>query len=116
LKLFLRIYADCESKESSHDISARLVDGLSHLFPEPSIKPQPYWKMPHLYEFGFVLSPPIEASFQSVIAASSDGWSHYGSGTNLSSVWNRKQDHILIVPEASWAEIQLFEPTSHTES
>jgi hypothetical protein len=116
LKLFLRTYTNCENNEFSYDISARLVLALSHLSPEAAITPKPYWKMPDLYEFSFVLSPPNEVSFQSVIAGSPDGWSHYVSGNQLSSVWNRKQDQIFLIPEVSWAEIQLFKQISHAES
>ncbi len=44
-----------------------------------------------------------------VVFASSGGWEHSRSGGELSSVWNRKQDHVFLVPEISWAEIQLYE-------
>ena len=109
MKLLLRVFADCESAAVAHDIGSQLGFSLSRFSPEAQIKPRPYWKLPHLFEFAFSLTPATEVSFQAIIAASSGGWSHSGSAGELSSVWNRRQDHVLLVPEVSWAEIQLYE-------
>jgi hypothetical protein len=104
-----------EAAEMLEDVDNHSVR-LQHSYLGAFALPEPYWKIPHLYEFSFVLSPPNEISFQSVIAGSPDGWSHSGSGNQLSSVWNRRQNQIFLIPEVSWAEIQLFEQTLQTES
>jgi len=109
MHLFLRAYADCGSSEAARDLAARLGLALSHLSPQASLEPRRYWKLPHLYEFAFHLSPATEAAFQSLVSASSGGWSHSNLGADLSSVWSRRQDHVFLVPEVSWAEVQLYE-------
>ena len=109
MKLLLRVSADCEGVAVAQSIASRLSLSLSRLSPEAQIEPRLYWKLPHLFEFVFALTPPTEVSFQAIIAASSGGWSHSRSGEELSSVWNRGQDHALLVPEISWAEIKLYE-------
>ena len=109
MKLFLRTFADCENQEAAQAIVARIVLALSHFSPEACAKPKRYWKLPHLYKITFELAPATETSFQEVISASSGGWAHSRSGSELSSVWNRKHDHTFLVPEVSWAELQLYE-------
>lgn len=118
MQLFLRAFADCDSQDAALVISDRLLFALSKFSPESARPPRPYWKMPHLFEFTFLLSPANEASFQAIVLASSGGWHHVGVGDEPSSVWNRKSDHVFLVPEVSWAEIQLIETSeksSHWE-
>jgi hypothetical protein len=109
VKLYLRNFAHCESQEAAQAIVVRVVLALSHFSPKAAAKPKRYWKIPHLFELTFELMPATETSFQDVISASSGGWEHSRSGSELSSVWNRKHDHIFLVPEVSWAELQLYE-------
>ena len=112
MKLFLRTFADCENQDAAQAISARLRLALSSFSPEAATVPKPYWKIAHQFEFTFVLSPANEASFQAIVSASSGGWNHVEVGRELSSVWNRKNDHAFLVPEVSWAEVQLYEPAA----
>ena len=109
MKLFLRTFANCESQEAAHVISARILLALSPFSPELGREPQPYWKIPHLFEFTFLLEPATESSLEEVVAMSSGGWEHSRTDNELSSVWNRKNDHAFLAPEVSWAEIQLYE-------
>jgi hypothetical protein len=109
MRLVLRAFADCESQESAQASAMRILLILSHLSPELSAKPKRYWKLPQLFELAFSLMPATEASFQSLVSRSSGGWEHTRSGNELSSVWNRKLDHIYLVPEVAWAEVQLYE-------
>jgi hypothetical protein len=110
VKLFIRAFADCENREAAGGIAARIALVLSHLSPAASSEPSRYWKLPHLFEFTFVLTPPTETSFREIVAASHGGWSHSGAGSELSSVWNRDPGNSFLVPEVSWAEVQLYEP------
>jgi len=109
MNLFLRTFADCESQQFAQVIAARIELALSHLAPQAIAEPKRYWKLPHLFEFKFELKPANADSFQRVVSASSGGWMHLETGGELSSVWNRVHDHALLVPEVSWAEIQLYE-------
>jgi hypothetical protein len=109
VKLFLRTFANCEDQGAAQEIGSRIALALSRFSPEASVQPKRYWKLPHLFEFTFQLTPATEASFQEIASASSGGWEHSHSGNELSSVWNRKHDLAFLVPEVSWAEIQLYE-------
>jgi hypothetical protein len=103
------LFADCESAEVASGISARLREALLQLNPEAFLPPKPYWKLPHLFEFTFTFSPPTEAQFQLIVSSPSGGWLHSVSGAERSSVWNRAQDQIFLLPEVSWANVELHE-------
>lgn len=109
MKLFLRTFANCESQKDAQAIAARINLALSPFSPRLSVKPKRYWKIPSHFEFTFALTPATEVSFRAITSASSGGWEHTRSGSELSSVWNRRSDHVFLVPEVSWAEIQLYE-------
>jgi hypothetical protein len=109
VKLFLRTFTNCENQETAQTIEARLILALTAFSPEAAARPKPYWKIADQFEFTFVLSPATEVSFQAIISASSGGWQHLEVGAELSSVWNRKNDHVFLVPEVSWAGIDLHE-------
>jgi hypothetical protein len=110
VKFFLRVFADCESHEAAQALAARMLLALSSFSPIAAAAPKQYWKMPHLFEFTFTLFPATEASFQAVVSSFSGGWHHLESqGSEHSSVWNRKNDHAFLVPEVSWADLQLHE-------
>ena len=109
MKLFLRTYANCESVETSQAIAARMLLALSRFTPETHSTPKRYWKIPKLFEFTFSLFPATHASFRSIVETSSAGWVHSESENELSSVWNRGKDNVFLVPESSWAEVQLHE-------
>jgi hypothetical protein len=108
MKLFLRVFADCWGEEYSINLSNRLQFGLSKFSPSLAKPPKPYWKMREKFEFTYLLSPANVANFNQIIQLSSSGWNHIESGEELSSVWNRRNDNIFLLPEVSWAEIQLF--------
>jgi hypothetical protein len=109
VKLFLRLFANCESQEAAQAIAARTLLALFLFSPKAASTPKRYWKFPHLFEFTYTLSPASDASFQQIISASSGGWHHSEGDRELSSVWNRSQDHVFLVPEVCWAELQLHE-------
>jgi hypothetical protein len=109
MNLFLRTFADCENQQVAQTIAARIESALSQFSPQAVAEPRRYWKLPHLFEFTFVLTPATAASFREVVSASSGGWVHSQAGGELSSVWNRGRDHAFLVPEVSWAEVQLYE-------
>jgi hypothetical protein len=105
----MRLFANCENSEIAGDIAARVSAALVRLSPQQLSPPKRYWKLPELFEFNYTLSPANEASFQAVLAMVSGGWAHSDVNAERSSVWSRVQDHILLAPEVSWAEVQLFE-------
>ncbi len=109
MQLFLRLFADCENAEAAVGIAERLALALTPFSTEPSSSLQPYWKLPHLFEFTYDLSPATEASFQEIASRSSGGWQHSSSDGEHSCVWNRSPGHVLLLPEVCWAELQLFE-------
>ena len=109
MRLFLRLFANCESTEVAANIAERLALALSWLGPGQASPPKPYWKLPHLYEFTYVLSAATRELFQEVVSRSPAGWEHSASGEERSSVWNRSADCALLIPEVSWAEVQLHE-------
>ena len=109
MELFLRLFADCESAAVASGIAARLHTALLQLNPEAFSPPKPYWKLPHLFEFAFTFSPPTEAQFHLLVSSPPGGWSHSASGAERSSVWNRASDQIFLLPEVSWANVELFE-------
>jgi hypothetical protein len=112
VELFLRLFADCESAEVASEIARRLHVALSQLNPEAFSPPKPYWKLPQLFEFTFTLVPPTEAQFQLLISSPPGGWSHSGSEAERSSVWNRAQDQVFLLPEVSWANVELHKTAS----
>jgi len=109
VNLFLRLYADCESEEQAQLIAGRVCLALSHFSPSAFAPPKPYWKLVDQYEFTYTLQPPTVQSFGSLIEESSGGWSQQVAGVEASAIWRRQGDHILLVPEVSWANVELHE-------
>lgn len=81
---------------------------MSQFGPQEESAPQRYWKMPELFEFSFTLSPPTEASFEALVSCPVGGWSHSTAVGERWAIWNRQQGQFFLVPEVSWAEVQLF--------
>jgi hypothetical protein len=109
MELFVRLLANCESADLAAVISQRIKIVLSRFGGEEASLPKRYWKLPHLYEFTYSLRPATRAAFEEVLSCSSGGWHHAKGETEFSSVWNRAQDHVFLIPEVSWAEVQLYE-------
>jgi len=109
MRLFLRVFANCENAEVAVGIAERLALALSGLSPQQRSSPRAYWKLPHLFEFTYNLFPAAEASFHEVVSLSSGEWHHSSCATERSSVWNRSCDRVFLISEVSWAELQLFE-------
>ena len=109
VRLFLRVFANCESAQVALGLAQRLALAVSRVGLEQASRPRQYWKLPHLYEFTYARSPATTGSFQDVVSGSPGGWEHSSCGSELSSVWNRSADLVFLVPEVSWAEVQLME-------
>ena len=105
----MRLYANCESAELGTAMASRLALSLSRFSPVQASVPKPYWKVPGLFEFTYWLSPASAASFREVVSYSSGAWEHSSAGGELSSVWNRTTDHVFLIPEVTWADLQLYE-------
>jgi hypothetical protein len=109
MQLFVRLLANCESPEVAGEISQRLAFVLARFGGEQVSPPKSYWKLPHLYEFTYALCPASREKLQAVLSCSRGGWDHSPGEVECSSVWNRAGDHVFLVPEVSWAEVQLHE-------
>lgn len=114
-RLFLRAFADCDSAELVTGIVHRILMSIpGQILAELHAIPKPYWKHPRQFEFTFNFLPTSTTSFQDLLVLSSGGWHHSECRGELSSVWNRGQDHAFLVPEVCWAELQLFEAQSQS--
>jgi hypothetical protein len=109
MELFLRLFANCESAEVAAGMSQRIAYALSRFVGQEASPAKPYWKLPHLYEFTYSLSPATRDTFQEILSCSHGGWHHSTGEVESSSVWNRAGDHVFLIPEVSWAELQLYE-------
>ena len=106
MELLLRLFANCDDDAAASEISRRMELALSRWAPEPFAAPKRYWKDQTQFEFAYKLSPATEDSLQAILSASSGGW-HQISRDDV--VWNRVRDHMLLVPEVSWAHAELYE-------
>lgn len=109
MRHFIRIFANCEDDTNAKALMANLLLALSHHSPASLKAPKQYWKVPEYYEFTFTLSAVTEEAYQELIESSSGGWHHSAVQGDWSSVWNREGDHVFLVPEVAWAEVQLYE-------
>lgn len=109
MKLFMRMFATCENDEFAQEISASIADSLSTFSPKIFSAPKQYWKIPRLFEFTFTVSPATQDTFKTIIASCENGWLHMVSENDLSSVWNRSESEIFLVPVVEWAEVSLHE-------
>jgi hypothetical protein len=109
MQLFVRLFANCESAEAAAGISQRIALALSRVGGQQASTPKPYWKLPYLYEFTYTLRPASHETFQEVLSFSHGGWHHSPGEIEFSSVWNRAGDRVFLIPEVSWAEVQLHE-------
>jgi hypothetical protein len=107
MKIFLRLFANCENLNDAHEILARLTKALGNFSPLAVSTPKPYWKIPELFEFTFTLTPPTQDVFQKIVNACDVGWLHMRSELDRSSVWNKTSGQQFLIPEVSWASIDL---------
>jgi hypothetical protein len=108
MRLFLRLFANCDDAASASLLAGRLMLALHAHEPSEHAEPRQYWKMRELFEFTYTLNPETEESFQAVIASTASGWHQVELGDDeLSAIWNRANDHVFLVPEVSWANLEL---------
>jgi len=107
LKLFMRVYGNCENREQARDISAGIRQALAKFQLSDRMEPKPYWKIPELFGFTFDLTPATEASFLDIVNLCDAGWLHLGDGQDRSSIWNRTEGAVFLTPAVSWAELSL---------
>jgi len=106
LKLFMRIFAECENAAAAGAIGDRMLSALSGIGVSASAPPKPYWKIPEYFEFTFTAKPTTEQAFRSVVALYADGWVHHGDAHELSSVWSKVGEMNFLDPSVKWAEVQ----------
>ena len=109
MRLFIRVYANCDGETEARTIASRLKAALSYLTPTEAELPRQYWKQNGAYEFTYHLLPATEQSARSLTERLPSHWTHEGTKNESSAVWNRKHDGVFLTPEVYWAEVQLHE-------
>ena len=109
MNLFLRLYANCDDASEAERLAGNIASVLSAWETSSATQPRRYWKMPELYEFAIDLYPATVESFQAVRALVAGNWHDVEQACERSSVWNRGADLSFLIPEVSWAELQLYE-------
>lgn len=103
--LMLRVLAECPDAATAAALSPRLLAAAAAWRAIESSPPERYERMPELYEFTLLLSPPTAETFDAVVASVPGRWTHGGDEDDRSSVWNRESGATLLVPEVLWAEL-----------
>jgi hypothetical protein len=109
LNLFLRLYANCDDASDADRLAGQIALALSAWGSSPTTQPRQYWKMPELYEFAVDLFPATVETFHAVHALASGKWHDDVQACERSSVWNRVADHSFLIPEVTWAHLELYE-------
>ena len=110
MKLLLRLFADCDEDATAANLQIRLEKTLEVVHVKSTSKPKRYWKLPHLFEFTFDLAEATVGDFEKVISMVSGGWSTaVSTSAETFSVWNRAEGLAFLIPEVSWAHLELFE-------
>ena len=112
MRLFLRLFADCKDAEIASTISQLLCSALSPLAAKVFSSPKQYWKIPTQFEFTFTFTPPTEDAFQKLISLASLGWHLSDTDSEPCAVWNRTNGSVFLIPEVSWANIELHATAS----
>jgi len=107
LKLFMRIFAECENGVAADAVGDRMLSYLSGAGVVASAPPKPYLKIPKYFEFTFTATPSSEQTFRSVVALCAGGWVHHADAHEFSSVWNKVGELNFLDPLVKWAEVQL---------
>lgn len=108
--LLLRLLAECPDAATAALLTPRLLAAAAAWAPVEPSPPERYERMPELFEFTLLLSPPTPETFDAVVASVPRGWTHGGDEDDRSSVWNRESGATLLVPEVRWAELLRHRP------
>lgn len=108
-RLIARIFMRAESAAVAASQQARLLTELAAFAPSLLAEPQPYPKIPGLFEHSVALAPATPETFESVLALAPAGW-HVMRDTDCSAVWNPVPGCIFLGAEVQWAEILLVQP------
>lgn len=109
MNLFLRLYANCTDVSDAERLAEQIALALSAWETSPGTQPRRYWKMPELYEFAVDLFPATVGTFWAVHGLATGNWHDVEQASERSSVWNRAADHRFLIPEVSWAHLELYE-------
>lgn len=109
LKLHLRFFANCQNDDEALDIATRIETALRDSHPSAARRPRRYYEATTLFEFSYLLEPATTAAFDRIVAQATSGWFRQGEDAGRSAVWNRAGHDVFLVPEVSWAALQLQE-------
>lgn len=107
VRLLLRLFANCPDDAAALPLGARIAAALPGLVMTQMSSPERYWKMPELFEFTFAVHPADRSTVDAIVALSPASWTHSGDEHEASSVWNRRDDAMLLLPEVAWVELIL---------
>ena len=107
MKLFMRVFAECDSSAAANAIAADILAALSHLDVIISTEPKPYWKIAAYFDFTFIALQADQASLRKIVALCADGWVHSGDEHERTSVWNKESDASFLAPSVQWASVDL---------
>ena len=103
------MYANCDDASDADRLAGQIALALSAWETSSTTQPRRYWKMPELYEFAVDLFPATVETFDAVHALATGKWHDVEQVSERSSVWNRDADHSFLIPEVSWAHLELYE-------
>lgn len=106
--LQLRVFAPAATAREAEAVAARLVAELADFRVTVTGPPERYWKIPAWYEHTLRLVPADAAGFERVLALAALGWSHVVRDTECDAVWNAGPGACFLLPEVTWAEVQLI--------
>ncbi len=113
MELLARIFMPAADAAEADDHDRALLAALAVFSPNPNRPPEPYWKIPGLYEHFFQLSPADLPTFDALVALSEGDWKVSRGDTQDSecdAVWNPWSGHIFLLPGVTWAHILLIYP------
>jgi hypothetical protein len=110
LRLFLRLYAEVETKVEADALAQGCLEQLQIYAPITLGKVVPYWKIPEYYrvEIDFIPGPQATEVFDCVIALCPQGWTFTSSPPERSGVWNPVNGSVLLNERVKWANLELF--------
>lgn len=112
-ELLLRLFAPADNADHAARQADALLAALAPFAPEQRQPPEPYWKIPGLYEHHLELAPADETTFNAVVALAEGDWD-ITRDYELDAVWNPSPGQVFLLPEATWAQVMLIQPNPPT--
>jgi len=110
MRIILRVMAPAGDAAEAADAAARLGQALHAQGYRAAAAPAAYWKIPEWYEHTWHLDPATEPDFDRLLARAALGWHHVVRDGECDAVWVREPGAAFLLPEATWAHVQLVHP------